>query len=88
MKYLKMFENFIFEDVKILSLEELRSKYPAAKITMKPHEKFKDSYFARVDVTKQNGEKEYLGALRGPVSEENALAFFNEILSKNYDKFQ
>jgi len=68
-------------------LEDIRKEYPNALILMSPHERFKDSYYARVDIIKQDGEKEYLGALRGPVSKENALEFFKNILSKNYDKF-
>lgn len=83
MKHLKLFENYNQE----LSLEELKDRYPEAIITMKPHERFEGSYFARVDIMKQDGEKEYLGALRGPVSKEDAISFFNTVLSREYDKF-
>jgi hypothetical protein len=68
-------------------LESLKKKYPNAIITMSPYEKFPGSYFARVDVIKQNGEKEYLGALKGPVSKRQALDFYSNVLKKNYDKF-
>ena len=69
-----------------LKLKELEDLYPEAIITMDPH-KFPGSYFARVDIMKQDGEKEYLGALKGPVSEKDALSFFETILSKKYNKF-
>lgn len=71
-----------------LSMEELKKKYPEAVITMTPFgDKFPNSFFARVDINTQSGEKEYLGALKGPVNEKDALDFFNNILSKNYDKY-
>ena len=83
--HIKLFEQFSYsgED----RLEELKAKYPNAIFTMKPLEKFKGSYFARVDIMRQDGEKEYLGALKGPVTMEQAIEFFEEIISKNYDKF-
>lgn len=71
-----------------LSMEELKKKYPEAVITMTPFgDKFPNSFFARVDINTQSGEKEYLGALKGPVKEEDALKFFNNVLDKNYDKY-
>jgi hypothetical protein len=82
MNYIKLYENF----ENTLSLEELIKKYPEAKITFEPA-KFKNSYFARVDIKKQDGKYEYLGALKGPVSKESAIKFFNDVLNKNYDKF-
>jgi len=85
LNYIKLFESF--SHVEDNELDELKKKYPMAEITMTPNKKFKGAYFARVDITKQNGEKEYLGALRGPVSKEDALDFFRNILAKNYDKF-
>ena len=81
MKFIKLFESFKDE------LYELKNKYPMADITMTPHERFNGSYFARVDIIKQDGGKEYLGALKGPVSKEKALLFFKNILDSNYDKF-
>ena len=85
LNHIQLFERFSFHETD--ELEKLRNKYPNAIITMKPNDKFKGSYFARVDMKKQNGEKEYLGALKGPVSKDNAIEFFKTILSKNYDKF-
>jgi hypothetical protein len=70
-----------------LDIEELEEKYPNAKITMNTIDKFEDRYFARVDITKQNGELEYLGALKGPVSKQEAIEFFNDVLDKEYDKY-
>jgi hypothetical protein len=85
MKNIKLFESFTNENED--SLEGLRSKYPHAIITMSPNEKYKGRYFARVDIETQGGEREYLGALKGPVSREQAIEFFEMILSKNYDKY-
>lgn len=70
-----------------LSLPELKKKYPNAKLTLKKLYKFNDGYFARLDIITQGGKSEYLGALKGPVSMKNALAFFNSTLSKEYDKY-
>ena len=85
LSHIQLFEGFSFHEED--SLERLRSKYPHAIITMSPNEKYKGRYFARVDIETQGGEKEYLGALKGPVSREQAIEFFEMILSKNYDKF-
>lgn len=69
-------------------LDELQKKYPAIKFTLEPNTKFgKDSYFAKVEIKKQNGEYHYLGALKGPVSSEHAIDFFERTAEKNYDKF-
>lgn len=70
-----------------LDLDQIQKKYPNAKITLTPNDKFKDAFNARVDIITQGGEIEYLGALRGPASKEDALEFFNNILSREYDKF-
>lgn len=70
MKFIKLFESFKDE------LYELKNKYPMADITMTPHERFNGSYFARVDIIKQDGGKEYLGALKGPVSKEKLGAIY------------
>ena len=66
----------------MLSLTELRQKYPYIKFTMDSSPKFKGSFFARVDIEKNNGELKYLGALKGPVSEIHALEFFNNTVKK------
>ncbi len=70
-----------------ISLESLKKKYPNAIITMNPFDKFPGNFFARVDIKMQNGKERYLGAIKGPVKEKDALEFFSTILSKNYDKF-
>lgn len=70
-----------------LDLDGLQKKYPNAKITLTPNERFKDAFNARVDIVTQGGKTEYLGALKGPASKEDALEFFNNILSREYDKF-
>ena len=70
-----------------LTLEQLKEKYPNAIITMEPWREFGDRYFARVDIMTQGGEKEYLGALKGPVSEQTAVEFFNNVLYKKYDGY-
>jgi hypothetical protein len=70
-----------------ISLESLKKKYPNAIITMNPFDKFPGNFFARVDIKMQNGKEKYLGAIKGPVKEKDALEFFSTILSKNYDKF-
>ena len=85
LSHIQLFEGFSFHEED--SLGSLRSKYPHAIITMSPNEKYKGRYFARVDIETQGGEKEYLGALKGPVSREQAIEFFGMILSKNYDKY-
>lgn len=54
---------------------------------MKPIDKFPEHFFARIDIKIQNGEEKYIGAIKGPVKEKEALEFFNITLSKNYDKF-
>jgi hypothetical protein len=85
MKNIKLFESFSNENDD--ALERLKKKYPESIITMTPSEKFKESYFARVDIKTQGGEKEYLGALKGPVSKYQAIEFFESTLYKNYDKY-
>ena len=85
LNHIQLFEGFSFPETD--ELEKLRNKYPNAIITMSPNEKYQGRYFARVDIETQKGEKEYLGALKGPVSKDNAIEFFKTILSKNYDKF-
>ena len=85
LNHIRLFEGFSFSSDD--ELEGLRTRYPNAIITMSPNEKFKERYFARADIETPNGEKEYLGALKGPVSRDQALEFFKTILYKNYDKF-
>jgi len=85
LNHIQLFEEFSFSSDD--ELEGLMTRYSNAIITMSPNERFKERYFARVDIVTQNGEKEYLGALKGPVSREQALEFFKTILHKNYDKF-
>ena len=71
----------------LLSLDELKEKYPEIKFTMNKDPKFEDAYLVRADIEIQNGETEYLGALRGPVSKETAIIFLNDIAKQNYDKY-
>jgi hypothetical protein len=85
LSHIQLFEGFSFSPDD--ELEGLRTRYPHAIITMTPNEKYQERYFARVDIETQGGEKEYLGALKGPVSREQALEFFKTILSNNYDRF-
>jgi hypothetical protein len=85
LSHIQLFEGFSFSSDD--ELEGLRTRYPHAIITMTPNEKYQERYFARVDIETQGGEKEYLGALKGPVSREQALEFFKTILSNNYDRF-
>lgn len=81
-------EKSVDESTSYQTLEDLQKKYPEAIMTMNPFsDNFPGSFFARVDIKTQGGEKEYLGALKGPVSEKDALAFFDNVLSKNYDKY-
>jgi hypothetical protein len=85
LNHIKLFE--AFSDSPDNMLDRLKAKYPNAEITFRPNEKFDGRYFARVDIIRQDGEKEYLGALKGPVTMEDAMEFFETILDKNYDKF-
>jgi hypothetical protein len=78
-------ENHVLESLQ--SIEQLQQTYPNAIITCKPSDKFKDAYIARVDIKTQSGALEYIGGLRGPVSKEQAIEFFNTVISKNYDKY-
>lgn len=88
MKNIKTRNEFLNESMvnnDILTLDELKQKYPEIKFTM--DEKGNNLYFVRVDIEKQNGEIEYLGALKGKVSKEDGLKFLNNIAKKNYDKY-
>ncbi len=87
MKYIKKFNESVHSNIDEISLENLKKKYPNAIITMNSLSKFPGKFFARLDIKTQNGEKKYLGAIKGPVSEKEALNFFNNTLQKNYDKF-
>lgn len=81
-------ENHVIEKASSsLSIDELKDKYPNAIITMEPSDKFKDAYYAKLEIIRQDGEHEYIGALKGPVSKQNAIEFFNSTLNKNYDKY-
>lgn len=80
-------EKSVDESSSYQSLDDLKKKYPEAIITMNPSDKFPGRFFARVDIKTQEGEKIYIGALKGPVSEQDALSFFDNILSRNYDKY-
>ena len=75
------------ESSKNLSIDELREKYPESILTMNPLKKFPGSYFVKAEIKTQGGEKIYLGALKGPVSKEDALDFLNRTISKEYDKY-
>ena len=76
-------------NMKLLSLEQLKEKYPKMKFTLKKKEYgvSKGKYIARADIETQGDEIEYLGAPRGSVSFENGLQFLNNIASENYDKY-
>jgi hypothetical protein len=85
MKYIKNFKMLKEQSHKeLLSLSELRKKYPEAVLTMdtKP-----GGYFVRVDIKTQGGELKYIGSLRGTVSKEKALEFLNSTIDDNYDKY-
>ena len=88
---MKIYETFIksINESKntLHSLEELRETYPDAIITCEPNKQHKNRYFARIDIKQSNGEEDkYLGALKGPVSMEQALEFFNHTLTIYYEK--
>lgn len=68
----------------ILSLEDLRKKYKNIIFTMS---KEKKGYIVRADIKKQSEKTEYLGALKGYVSEKQGLEFLNRIAKTNYDKY-
>lgn len=95
MKIIKKIDEFIVESVtneKLLSLDELKQKYPQIKFTMNINPKFKgpngeNAYFVRADIETQGGKTEYLGALKGPVPEKDGLEFLNNVANKNYDKY-
>ena len=88
---IKKFNDFLNESTTyndILTLDELKEKYPKMKFTMNPNKKFgDDAYFVRVDIEKQDGEMEYLGAYKGVVSKEEGLEFFNGTAKREYDKY-
>lgn len=73
----------------LLSLEQLKLKYPQIKFTLKYHSTglFTGRYFARADINTQDGKLEYLGALKGPVDEHEGLRFLNSIAKSKYDKY-
>ena len=77
-------ESFI-DETDTLSLEQLQQKYPQIKFTM--NKKGEDRYFVRADIETQGGEMEYLGALKGSVSSEEGLKWFNNVANNNYDKY-
>jgi len=74
----------ILEEYKLLSLEELKKKYPNMIFTL---DKKTRGYFARADIKTQGGKVEYLGAIKGQVSYEDGLKFLNNQANSNYDKF-
>lgn len=77
-------ESFI-DEADTLSLEQLKQKYPEIKFTM--NKKGEDRYFVRADIETQDGEMEYLGALKGFVDEKKALEFLNNTANHYYDKY-
>lgn len=68
-----------------LTIEELKSKYPNALITME--EKKPGLYYVRADVKTQGGNVEYLGAIKGLVTKDEGLKFLNNIIKKKYDGY-
>lgn len=68
-------------------LSTLKKQYPNAKMTLKKSDKFDNMYYAKVDIIKQDGSTQYLGALKGLVSKDQALEFFGKILKREYDKY-
>ena len=77
------------ENKELLSLEQLKEKFPEIEFTMDKKEVgiFKGSYFVRADIKTQGGEKVYLGALKGTVKYKEGIQFLNNISFKNYDKY-
>lgn len=73
----------IFYDQTIL--KDLKQKYPNAIITL--NEVKPKLFFARVDINKQDGKKEYLGSIKGAVPFDDALNFIKNTLDKNYDSY-
>ena len=85
---IKKFNDFLNESTTyndMLTLDELKEKYPQIKFTM--DDKGNNLYFARVDIEKQDGEMEYLGAIKGKVQEKVALEFLNNTAKREYDKY-
>ena len=80
-------QNFEEFENRILTLDELKRKYPDAIFTMNKNKNFKDKYFVKLEIKTQGDKIEYIGALKGPVSEEEGLKFLNNIVNKNYDKY-
>jgi len=91
----KKLNDFLNESVtskELLTLNELKEKFPKMKFTMDVNNNFRKpngekAYFVRVDIETQGGELEYLGALKGPVSEKHGLEFLNNIANRTYDKY-
>ena len=84
---IKNFEQFLNESASN-TLDQLKKKYPEALITMESWgDKFPERFSVRLEITTQSGEKEYLGGLKGPVSEKTALEFFERTLDTEYDKY-
>lgn len=68
----------------ILSLEELKKKYPNMIFTLDKKER---GYFVRADIKTQGGKVEYLGAIKGQVPYKEGLKFLNNQANNNYDKY-
>ena len=68
-----------------INFEELQKKYPNAVITC--DEKKPGRFFVRVDIKTQGGETEYVGALKGLVTKDQAVEFITNTLTNNYDKY-
>jgi hypothetical protein len=86
---MRMIESSLESAKSLLSLAELKKKYPEAVLTMKPSKSkaFRGSYNVKAEIKTQGGKIEYLGALKGPVSKDQALEFLNAIIDKNYDRY-
>jgi hypothetical protein len=86
-RIIKFHEFPINEEKSNSLLDKLKKKYPNSVMTLSPEEKFPGMFFAKLEIIRQDGEKEYIGAIKGPVSRQDALEFFERGLRKNYDKF-
>ena len=79
----------LIENKSILPIDKLKEKYPNSKITLQKQDAgiFKNKFFVKVEIKKQDGEYEQIAAIKGYVPYEQAIQFVNNTLNKNYDKF-
>lgn len=67
-----------------INIDDLRNKYPNMIFTFDKNDK---GYFVRADIKTQGNKKEYLGALKGPVTKEVGLKWLKNMAESEYDKY-